>query len=398
MAEKRRCDICNIVVVGGGLAGMMAGKTAAELGAEVAVLEQRPVIGEPVRCAEGVTKIGMEKFFSLEFECPESIAKKVKRFYLVAPNRKRISISGDGYVLNKDIFNQFLARKAEEAGAQVLTGTKAIGFQRKKGGIEVKAVSAGGKLLLAADVVIAADGPVSSTAKWAGISKRLEPANTIIGAQVLMETGESSDFAEFYLGNEIAPKGYAWVFPKEDGMANIGLGITIQEQARRQRNIDEYLNAFVNQKFPNRKIVNRIHGIVPVGPFCRTHTADQVIAIGDAGGFVNPVTGGGNRFAMETGAIAGKVAMDAILDRDTSKIGLDAFEMRILEIGKTISRHYKIRMALESLSDDDFNTAANVLEGKNFDNISLPSLLWKLSAKLKRHSALAMKVIRAVTI
>ncbi len=393
MENKVRCDI---VVVGGGLAGMMAGITAAKLGANVKILEQHPVIGAPVKCAEGVTKIGMEEFFLLEFDCPECIAKKIKGFHFVAPNRKRISISGDGYVLNKDIFNQFLAREAEDAGVQVLVGTKAKDFQRKKGGIEIKAVSAAGKLVLAADVVIAADGPVSLTARWAGISKRLEPANTIIGAQVLMEIGESKDFAEFYFGDNIAPKGYAWVFPKEDGMANIGLGITIQEQARKQRTVDEYLNAFVNQKFPNGKIINKIHSIVPVGPFRRIHTANQMIVVGDAGEFVNPVTGGGNRFAMETGAIAGEVAMDAILDRDTSKIGLGAFEMRILEIGNTISRHYKIRMALERFSDDDFNTAISVLKEEKFKNILLPSLLWKLSAKLKKHPALAMKVMRAV--
>ena len=392
MGNKVRCDM---LVVGGGLAGTMAGKRAAELGADVKILEQNPVIGVPVRCAEGISKRGIEKFFFLESECPECIASNIKGSYLVAPNEKRIFYGGEAYVLNKDVFNQFLAREAEKAGAQVLTRTKAKGYQRKKGGIEITAVRDGRKYSFFADIVIAADGPVSAIARWAGISKRLEPADTIIGSQVLMETGKSNDFAEFYLGKEIAPKGYAWVFPKGDKMLNVGIGITIAEQKKRQRNVDEYLNEFINKKFPNGKIVNKIHGIVPVGPYRRTHTANQVIVIGDAAGFTDSVTGGGNRFAMETGAIAGEVAVDAIINGDTSKIGLNAFENKILEISKTIKRSYKIRMVLEEFSDDDLNAVAETLTGEKFNNLSLPALILKMSSNLG-NTVLAAKVMRAV--
>lgn len=394
MENKKRCDI---VVVGGGLAGTMAGKTAAELGAEVEIVEQHPMVGVPVRCAEGISKRGMEKFFALEFECPECIASKVDGSYLVASNEKKIFYGGNAYVLNKDIFNQFLAREAEKAGAQVLTRTKAIRFQRKEGGIEITAVRDGRKYSFFADIVIAADGPVSPTARWAGIGGKLELADTIIGAQILLETGEYSNFAEFHFGKEIAPTGYAWVFPKGDGLANVGLGITIAEQRRGQFSVDDYLLRFIKQRFSFTNLMGGgsiTHGIVPVGHYRRTHTANQVIVIGDAGGFVDPVTGGGNKFAMETGAIAGEKAVDAIINKDTSKIGLAAFEIRTLEIGKTIRQNYKIRMALEEFSDADFNAAADALQDQNIDNLSLLTLMLRI---FKRgNTKLAAKVMRAV--
>jgi len=388
----------DVVVVGGGLAGMMAGKVAAELGAIVVILEQHQQIGVPVRCAEGINKAGMDKFFpSLESVCSECIAKKIDGAHLIAPNGKKVFIAGEGYILNKSIFNQFLAIEAEEAEAQILTGAKVVGLKRDIDRIEITVVHDKKRYSFFGDVIIAADGPTSSTARWAGIGGKLNPADTIIGVQYLMKTREDSDFAEFYFGNEIAPKGYAWVFPKGDGMANVGLGITIEEQGFKQQNVNEYLNKFVKQKFPNASIVNRVHGIVPVGNYRRTHTVDGVIAVGDAGGFVDPATGGGNRFAMETGVIAGEVAVNAICDGDTSKKGLIEFEQRALrKIGKEISRNYKIRMMLESFSDDDFNVAANVLKRENLNDISLPFLMWKLSAALKKHPGLAMKIMSAL--
>ncbi|HIB85768.1 TPA: NAD(P)/FAD-dependent oxidoreductase, partial [Candidatus Poribacteria bacterium] len=71
------------------------------------------------------------------------------------------------------------------------------------------------------------------------------------------------DLCDFYLGREIAPRGYIWVFPKGDDIANVGVGIGGTISGKGGKLAIDYLNEFVLKRFPGGKILAQVAGCVP---------------------------------------------------------------------------------------------------------------------------------------
>ena len=127
---------CDVIIVGAGPGGSMAAKTAAEAGLDVVLLEKRQEIGDPVRCAEGVSKRALCQMVKPE---PEWIASEVKGARIYAPDGRSIVMSEDksgsevGYVLERKVFDRGLAMQAARAGAKVMVKTRALGLLKKDG-------------------------------------------------------------------------------------------------------------------------------------------------------------------------------------------------------------------------------------------------------------------------
>ena len=56
----------DVIVIGGGPAGSVAARYAARAGLDVLLIEKRQEIGEPVRCAEGLFKDGLDDFIDYD--------------------------------------------------------------------------------------------------------------------------------------------------------------------------------------------------------------------------------------------------------------------------------------------------------------------------------------------
>ena len=113
---KSRYDV---LVIGGGPAGALAGKTAAEKGLSALIVEKRPAIGAPVRCAEGIGKEALHEFIDPD---PRWISAEMTGATIVAPDgfvmKLGSAMAGSkvGYVLDRKIFDRELVWKATEAG------------------------------------------------------------------------------------------------------------------------------------------------------------------------------------------------------------------------------------------------------------------------------------------
>ncbi|MGB9212783.1 MAG: NAD(P)/FAD-dependent oxidoreductase, partial [Halobacteriota archaeon] len=109
----------DIIVVGAGPAGAFAAATAAPE-CDVLLMEKRQEIGDPVRCAEGISKVGLSKFLRPQ---KRWIANKVASARIFAPDGTRLDVSEElagpevGYVLERKIFDRDLAKRAARAGA-----------------------------------------------------------------------------------------------------------------------------------------------------------------------------------------------------------------------------------------------------------------------------------------
>jgi len=186
------------------------------------------------------------------------------------------------------------------------------------------------------------------------------------------------DHSEFFLGREIAPKGYAWVFPKGEDCANVGLGIGGDMSGEQHHAID-YLKAFVHSRFPDGKILAEICGAVPVCGLIPESVADGLVLVGDAAWHVNPLTGGGILYAMHAGEIAGEVVADAVQENDVSKKRLQEYDARWRRgFGKRLDTGLKAKEFFFKLSDEDLNTLAHSLAGVKIQELSTGALLLEL--------------------
>jgi digeranylgeranylglycerophospholipid reductase len=386
----------DVVVVGAGPAGSTAAYAAAINGASVLMLDRRRELGVPVQCGEALSEDILNEL-KIKPD-PQWAIGRTNAVKIVSPSGIEIRISERkvtgkvGYVLNRKVFDKFLAVRAAKVGADVMVGTYVDGLIIEDGRPQgVKAWGVDGKLEVSAKVIIAADGVGSRVARWVGLNTtlKLDDIESGIQFQMVGVDFESPSMTEFYLGSKIAPGGYAWVFPKGEDMANVGLGVL---GSRTERRPIEYLRDFV-ARMPNLskgKVVEINGGGDPVsGPLKKT-VKDNLLVVGDAARHVNALTGGGIDSAMRAGNIAGEVAAKAVSEGNTSEKRLSEYEKRWREqMGKRLERYLKAKNVLVSLTDEEMDQLAKTLSVVKFDKISLmdmiramtkahPKLLWKL--------------------
>jgi digeranylgeranylglycerophospholipid reductase len=353
---------CDVVVVGGGPAGSSAARVAAAAGAHTILLEEHPVIGSPVFCAEGLSLNGI-KDAGLEPVAP-LVAQKITRARVFAPNRNHIDLTSDdwvGYTLNRDFFDKAMGDLAVKAGAELLTETKATGVFREDGKVAgVMAESHGEQIKVKAKVTIGADGYWSIVRRSAGLARWYPDIVTCAQFQLGGLHLEDPSTTEFYVGTRYAPGGYAWVFPKNEEVANVGLGV---------RNIHtepaiNYLRKFLDSdpRFKGAKVQRRNGGVTPVSGMLDKIVDDNLMLIGDAAGQLIPMTGAGIHSGIEAGKMAGKEAVNAIVCEDTSAKRLNQYRVNFEKYwGKRIKDSRKIVEMLDKFSDDDLNTLSTVI-------------------------------------
>src|SRR6266516_4321171 len=247
VVDRGACTGCRKCVapcpVGAGPAGCVAAAWAKRAAPEldVVLLERDRAVGTPVRCAEGVGDAGLR-----EFANPDGaswVARKISRVIFIAPNdcEVRVTERDVGWILDRTRFDASLAAEAGALGAAVLVGTEAAGMtSRPDGRWDVRARSARAETTYQAKVVIGADGVEAMVGRWAGLETRV-PARDMESCAQYVVQGIDFDPDAIYLqfGHDIAQGGYAWVFPKSVGIANVGLGLVALKSDG--RNAREYL-------------------------------------------------------------------------------------------------------------------------------------------------------------
>src|SRR5213594_3718490 len=361
----------DVLVVGAGPAGAVAAwhakLAAAEL--DVVLLERDRAVGAPVRCAEGVGDAGLREFVN-----PDGaawVSRRITDVIFQAPDDTEIVLanSGLGWILDRTRFDAYLAAEAAAAGAAVLVGAEATGMGRNGDDRwHVRVKERGREDVYRARVVIGADGVETMVGRWAGLDTRVPSRDMESCAQYVLQGIEfNPDAIYLQFSNAIAPGGYAWIFPKAVGVANVGLGVVALKTDG--RNARQYLDSWVARRFPTAARTSYTVGGVIVHTTIKKTYADGVLVAGDAAHMLNPLSGGGITNAMKAGRLAGRTAADAICAGDTGERRLAAYHTAWMELlGEDHLKYYRIKQALEGVDDASFNklarTVNNIAPGK----------------------------------
>ncbi len=381
----------DVLIIGGGPAGAVAAKTAVEKGLSACIVEKRPAIGAPVRCAEGIGKEALCEFIDPD---PCWISAEMTGAAIVAPDGFLMKLESKyagnkvGYILDRKFFDRELVWRAAEAGADVAVKSRASAPIMDNGCVKGAKIECCGTVTrVTAGVVIAADGVESKFSRWCGIDTAVPVREIMSSVQYLMADIDIDPHTTiFYLGNEVAPEGYLWVFPKGERSANVGIGISGKKSGEGHRAKD-YLDRFVKKTFPDGKAIEYIAGGVSVCRPLDCTVGDGLIIAGDAARVVDPLTGGGIYNGMFTGRLTAEVAAECIGTCDVSKTALMKYDnaWRTSKMGKAIERNYHIKEYLIRQPDTKLNEiihSVSKLNLKDFSTLSLIKEIIRVNPKL----------------
>jgi len=377
----------DVVIVGSGPAGSATARFAAQSGAKVLIVERRKEVGVPVLCGEGISR-KIDAWNMLEGN--RWIASNMDGARIYSPDKTMVKLGAEmagnetGYVIYRDIFDQELARQATKAGAKIMMNTNAYSLLKEENkikGLKVKQFDE--EFEIEADIVVGADGVESRIGKWAGINTTLKPKDLETCAQYTLTNIECSDaYCDFYLGKEIAPGGYIWVFPKGKDIANVGIGIlaSLSETGMAKKLLDKFISADPTLK--KGEPIHFLAGAVPVSNPVET-VRDNLILVGDAARHVDPITGGGLTHCLEGGKIAGETIGMAVEKQQFDSEILSPYETAWKEaFGKKIKRNYLVKELLLDMDDKTLNKLAHELKDVKFSEISTHGLIKEISKHL----------------
>jgi len=270
---------CDVLVVGGGPAGLSTAWGASKNGSEVICVEKEEEIGKPVKCAEGVGGYLLEK---LPFEIPEHLLEwKIEGLMFITEDKK-VKKEGDewgGYSISRDKFDKWLASRAEERGVEILTESEFSNLKRSNGKIISSIKTIDGTMKIKSKYVVGADGVVSDVARSIGIESDREPG--YIRSYEVENVNIESPRYEYLFLDEFSPNGYGYLFPKSKKVANLGVGDLFSKEG-----LEEKFDKFVNSSYMKEKVKGANFGVEKSGrgPFRNRHPiADgNVFFVGDS--------------------------------------------------------------------------------------------------------------------
>jgi geranylgeranyl reductase family protein len=283
------------VVAGGGPAGSAAAFTAARAGLTVCLVD-KAVFPREKLCGGGLTdrcRDAFESVFSQPWPAEIVSDEAHMAFFMAGTQLSRME--GRLGLTMRRAFDAHMVDLARDAGATLLLGDAVDGLDEAKQTVTLKS----GRTL-AYGHLVGGDGVSSGIAKQL-FGAAFDPAAIGFGLEVEVPRIDLPDHpndVEIDFGR--ADWGYGWVFPKRDSFT-IGVGGV----HRRNPDMKAKLVAYLVAKGLDPAAYKVKGQYLPFGSCRPSPGRGRVLLCGDAAGFVDPITGEGIGYAMESGAAAG---------------------------------------------------------------------------------------------
>lgn len=345
--------VLDVIVIGAGPAGGSAAFHSAKNGLKTVLLEEHKSIGEPVHCGECLSEMAMKR---MDWKLPDKvISEPVKGVRVIFPDNAASTVTESGYVLEKHLFEQWIAEQAQKQGAEILLDHKVTDLKRENGVWKIQTNHGE----LQSKLLIDASGPAAVASRKLKLNppKKADlPFDTVTGIQYELQDIPRDGWLDFYLWPRLSPWGYLWMIPKQNGRANVGLVTTETSKAK------IYLDQFVKEMGWSEKTKAKTFGgpIPHSGPVQNTF-AEGLFLVGDAAGFTSPLFEGGTQLGLRSGQFAASVAKKAVEKNNFSKSVLSEYEHLWKKEFPSYNALIKGKNALYGFTDAELNEMASLL-------------------------------------
>jgi geranylgeranyl diphosphate/geranylgeranyl-bacteriochlorophyllide a reductase len=320
-----------VAVIGGGPAGACAAETLAKGGCETFLIERKMDNCKPCGGAIPLCMVG-------EFDLPEEIIdRKVTKMKMISPSNRAVDV---GQTLNdkeyigmcrREVMDDFLRKRAKSLGTNLVNGLFMKLDDPGQGNgpmtihyndYEVDA-KVGEPKTMEVDVIIGADGANSRVAKNIDAGEY----DYAIAFQERIKIPDEKmeyykDLAEMYVGDDVSPDFYGWVFPKYDHVA-VGTGTVVNKT--QIKTYQAAMRKRAEEKCAGGKIIRVEAHPIPEHPRPR-RVQGRVALVGDAAGYVTKCSGEGIYFAAKSG----RMAAEAVVERSQNgTVEVDENDLRV---------------------------------------------------------------------
>jgi digeranylgeranylglycerophospholipid reductase len=399
MTSSNKVDY-DIIIAGGGLAGMIVASSAAYYSGQtlrILVVDRNPIndLGKKTIngwiCGDAVGKNSvdyMSERIGIRWGYPE-IEHPVKGVIAYSPDHETaVPFDGDGYILNRKLLPQKQMKDALKVGVEfrdkVTLRSLIVEDNNTIIGVEGQDLTNKIKFKKTARLVIDCTGVTSvlrvNLPIKSFIQRRIDrddlegTGRYIYNFDIAKEdkTYFDPDYCIIHLDQQLAPGGYAWVFPKGNNKVNIGLGVqqkafdALNKQMQVHRDLKELIDDYVlsNKVIANPKMSD---GDMDQGNSWGTWqvsvrrqndclVANGYILVGDSAWMPKPLDAGGIGPAIIAATIAGRIAVEALQANDTSTKALWKYNNEFIdEYGYKTAGLEVFRRMLQGLTNEQIN-------------------------------------------
>jgi digeranylgeranylglycerophospholipid reductase len=355
---------CDVLIVGGGPAGLAAAEAAAKEGVKTLVLERQHEIGYPIHTSGGSWVSDMQAL-----NIPQTLYHPINKVVFVSPQRVVPLHYNPAVACVVDVrgLYQHLAGRAIAAGARLRvrhTVEQTLLEDGRVCGVTAKN-HVSERITVRAAVTIDASGFSRHVGVRTDMGKAFHRYG--FGAEYDMYAPHyPQDELYLIMGSRFAPHGYAWAFPRGNGRVRLGVGVLhpdCEDDAR------AYLDSIVRDvpqltdAFRDASPIEYHTGLFPSEGALGRFSRDGLLLAGDAAGHGSTLVGEGIRFAIYSGQLAGNIAADAVKADNTSAAFLERFDKKWrARFGRDMDIAYMINKRIAGYSDQQWDHALDLMK------------------------------------